>query len=113
LKPNDEDWTAVLAVNELHPDTARRVAVGDTDVLLYRTDREILAVGNRCTHQGAPLHKGVLRATGAMKTVTCPAHGSTFLLTDGRVLRGPATVRLPRYDVRVNGDALEVRERRR
>ena len=113
MEPNDEDWTAVLPVDDLRPNEARRVAVGDSDVLLYRTDQETLAVGNRCTHQGAPLHKGVLRATGAMKTVTCPAHGSTFLLTDGRVLRGPATSRLPTYDVRVNGATLEVRERRR
>jgi nitrite reductase/ring-hydroxylating ferredoxin subunit len=111
VEPNDERWIAVLPVADLPPNTSRRVVVDDLDVLLVRTDQEVLAVADRCTHQGAPLHKGVIKATGAMKTVTCAAHGSMFQLSDGRVLRGPATSRLPTYDVRENGDALEVRER--
>jgi nitrite reductase/ring-hydroxylating ferredoxin subunit len=111
VEPNDEGWIAVLPVADLPANTSRHVAVGDLDVLLVRTDQEILAVSNTCAHQGAPLHKGVIKATGAMKTVTCAAHGSMFQLTDGRVLRGPATSRLPVYDVREKGDTLEVRER--
>lgn len=113
MEPNEEDWVAVIPVNDLVPGTPRRVVADDLDLLLYRTDQEILAVSNRCTHQGAPLHRGVLKATGPMKTVTCPAHGSMFQLTDGRLLRGPATSWLPAYDVRVNGEAVEVRPRQR
>jgi nitrite reductase/ring-hydroxylating ferredoxin subunit len=111
VEPSDEGWVPVLPVSDLPPNGARRVATDGLDVLLVRTAEEILAVANRCTHQGAPLHRGVVKATGSLKTVTCAAHGSMFRLTDGRVLRGPATSRLPSYDVRVNEDTLEVRER--
>lgn len=113
METNEEGWVAVLPVTDLSPGTPRRVVADGLDLLLFRTDREILAVSNRCTHQGAPLHKGVVKATGPMKTVTCPAHGSMFQLTDGRRLRGPATSWLPAYDVRVNAEAVEVRERQR
>jgi nitrite reductase/ring-hydroxylating ferredoxin subunit len=86
-----------------------RATVDGSDVLLYRTGDRILVVTNRCTHQGAPLHGGVVRESGSLLTVTCPLHGSTFQLTDGRVMRGPATERLPVFESRVTGDTVEVR----
>jgi nitrite reductase/ring-hydroxylating ferredoxin subunit len=103
------EWTPVLALAELPEGNPIRATVGGSDVLLYRTGDRILAVSNRCTHQGALLHRGVVRESGSLLTVTCPLHGSTFQLTDGRVLRGPATERLPVFESRVNDDTLEVR----
>jgi nitrite reductase/ring-hydroxylating ferredoxin subunit len=44
-------------------------------------------------------------------TVTCPIHGSLFLLTDGRVMRGPATRAQPVFDVREHDGMIEVRDR--
>jgi nitrite reductase/ring-hydroxylating ferredoxin subunit len=108
----EDSWIPVLPLDDLPPNKPRRVATDDLDLLLYRTAGEVLAVANQCTHQGAPLHKGVVKA-GMLKTVTCAAHGSMFGLEDGRVLRGPATARLPVYDVRITGEVLEVRERPR
>jgi len=104
-----EEWTAALSLAELPDRTATRANAGGADLLLYRTGERIIAVSNRCTHQGAPLHRGVVRESGSLLTVTCPLHGSTFQLTDGRVLRGPAMARLPVHDARVNGDMVEVR----
>ncbi len=46
---------------ELPDRTATRATAGGADLLLYRTGDRILAVSNRCTHQGAPLHRGMLR----------------------------------------------------
>ena len=80
-----------------------------SDILLYRTGERVLAVSNRYTHQGAPLHRGVVRESGSLLTVTCPLHGSTFQLTDARVLRGPATERLTVFESRVARDIVEVR----
>lgn len=74
-----------------------------------RTSDRIVAASNRCTHQGAPLHRGVVRESGSLLTVTCPLHGSTFQLSDGRVLRGPAAETLPLFEVRVREDTVEVR----
>ncbi len=107
-----DGWMPVLPLAELPERKPRKAVVGETEVLLYRMGDTILATANRCTHQGAPLDRGVVKIGGSLKTVTCPLHGSTFLLTDGRVLRGPATERLPVYDARVVRDVVEVRPRR-
>ena len=103
------DWTPAVALAELPEGKPIRATVDDSDVLLYRTGDRILAVSNRCTHQGAPLHQGVVRESGSLLTVTCPLHGSTFQLTDGRVMRGPATEHLPVFESRVNDGTVEVR----
>lgn len=104
-----DEWMAALPLAELPDRKATRASAGGADLLLYRTGDRIIAVSNRCTHQGAPLHRGVVRESGSLLTVTCPLHGSTFQLPDGRVMRGPAMARLPVYEARVNGDMVEVR----
>ncbi len=104
-----EEWIPVLALAELPEGKPIRATAGGSDVMLCRTGDRILAVSNRCTHQGAPLSRGLVRESGSLLTVTCPLHGSIFQLTDGRVLRGPATERLPIFEARVTGETVEVR----
>ena len=53
----------------------------------------------------------MLHLTGSLPTVTCPAHGSMFDLTDGEVRRGPAIHPVPAFDVRVVDGIVEVRPR--
>ena len=95
--------------DELPLDRAVRAEVGDLQLFLYRTSDRIFALDNRCTHLGGPLHRGVVRAHVSQPTVTCPLHGSTFWLADGRVVRGPATRPQPVYEARVNDGMIEVR----
>jgi nitrite reductase/ring-hydroxylating ferredoxin subunit len=102
-------WTEVGPLAELPEGRATRFSLGGTDVLLLRSGERVFAVGNRCTHQGAPLDRGVSRAGGPMPTVTCPAHGSVFSLEDGTVRRGPAARPLPVFETRVAGGSLAVR----
>ena len=46
------------------------------------------------------------RAAGdaAGASILCPCHGSTFRLSDGGVLQGPATRPLPAYALALDGD---------
>ncbi|HEX9374919.1 MAG TPA: Rieske (2Fe-2S) protein [Actinomycetota bacterium] len=107
--PEPDGWIEAARVADVPVGRAVKATVGDADLLLYRTDDRVFAVSNRCTHQGAPLHRGTVRASGSIVSATCPLHGSTFQLTDGRVLRGPAMRPLPIYEARVAGEAVEVR----
>lgn len=104
-------WIPAIALDQLPEGQPVRVTLNGTDLLMVRNGERLMVVGNRCTHQGAPLHKGVLKLTGSIPTVQCPVHSSMFRLEDGRVLRGPATRPLPAYDARVAGDTVEVRPR--
>ena len=88
-----------------------RVAFGEATVLLVRSGERVHAIGNRCTHQGAPLDRGPVKVGGSPATVTCPAHGSMFGLEDGRVLRGPATKAVESYDTCITEGSVEIRPR--
>jgi nitrite reductase/ring-hydroxylating ferredoxin subunit len=105
----DEDWTPVLALDDLPMARSTVVDMSDLRVLLYRADERIFAIGNRCTHQGAPLDRGPVKIGGSLATVTCAAHGSVFRLTDGSVMRSPATHPVPAFEVRVESGMVELR----
>lgn len=107
---DETGWTPAIPFELLRDGKGAHADVGGEDVLLVRVGEQVFALSNRCTHQGAPLHKGPVR-TGSPQTVTCPLHGSTFQLADGRVMRGPATTPLPAFDVRLSEGVVEVRRR--
>lgn len=104
-------WTTIGSVADLPEGRSTRVRVDGIDVMILRDDERVFAIGNRCTHQGAPLDRGVARADGPMPTVTCPAHGSVFSLEDGAVRRGPAASPVPAYETRISDGSVQLRPR--
>ena len=104
-----EDWTPAVADADMPVEKAIRVTVLETDLFLCRIGERIYAMNDRCTHVGGPLHKGRLNAKATQPTVSCPLHGSTFWLADGRVIRPPATRAQIVYDTRVTDGMVEVR----
>lgn len=107
----DDGWTPAMPLADLGDRRAVRLDVDGSDVLLVRNGDEVFAIGNRCSHQGAPLHKGPVRFGGSLRTVQCPLHGSTFELASGKVMRGPATAPAPAYETRVADGIVQVRPR--
>lgn len=105
LEHRPQEWTTVLAEAELAEGELRRVSAGEASVLLVREDGQIYALANTCSHAGGPLDEGEL-ADGC---VICPWHASTFRLTDGHIVRGPASIPQPAYQTRVRGGKIEVR----
>ena len=100
------EWTAVLDAADLAEGAPRVVRAGDTEVLLVRDGGRLHALWASCTHECGPLAEGRF-ADGC---VTCPWHGSTFRLADGKVVRGPAAASQPVYETRVtDGGKIEVR----
>ncbi|WP_327356938.1 Rieske (2Fe-2S) protein [Streptomyces sp. NBC_01304] len=84
-------------------------AVPAGGVKLYREERLVVsrddkgkckAFSAQCTHAGCVLTK--IDKDGGH----CPCHGSRFDVRTGEVLEGPATVPLPKVDVREEGGKL-------
>ena len=105
------DWLSVAALADLPDGRPTRVEGDGTDVFLCRSGDRVFALANRCNHMGGPLHRGRVNLRAPQPTVTCPIHGSMFWLTDGRVVRGPASGPQSVYDARVNDGIVEVRPR--
>jgi nitrite reductase/ring-hydroxylating ferredoxin subunit len=59
------------------------VTVGEHQILLVRSHGAIVAIENRCPHQGTPLDT----ATVSGRRIRCRAHGWTFDLFTGGQLR--------------------------
>ena len=104
----DAAWTEVGTFDDLPEGKGRQVVVDLVKVLLVRSGERVFAVEDTCTHQGAPLHAGQVKM-GSLASVTCPLHGSTFGLEDGRVLRGPATEPVLTYAAKVEDGVVFVR----
>lgn len=106
-----DGWEAVVAADALLPNRLTRVDAGGQPALVYRLGEAIFAISNRCTHAGMVLDRAQVQAVGADAIVTCPAHGSRFGLSDGKVRRGPATQPLVSYEAREVDGHIELRPR--
>lgn len=104
-----EDWTPAVAFEELPDRRPVTATVDGTQVLLVRNGDDVFAIGNRCSHMGAPLAKGPVTFAGSLRTVRCPLHGSTFHLSNGKVMKGPATEPVPAFETRVTDGMVEIR----
>lgn len=71
---------------------------GNQGILFATKDGKLKAISGICTHQGC-----LVRWQGADQPLLCPCHGSEFDL-DGKVQKGPATIPLPTYAARKQGD---------
>ena len=108
FEPRIEDWTDVAAAEEVLEGGHKVARAGEVEVLLTRTEGELHAMANRCSHAGWGLDPGKFEDG----CVTCPAHGSRFRLDDGSVVRGPAASPQPVFEVRAENGRIEVRSRK-
>jgi nitrite reductase/ring-hydroxylating ferredoxin subunit len=100
------EWADLGAASEVSAVGARLSGtVRGTPVLVVNTDEGLVALADRCTHRGAPLHEGEIR-DGCM---VCPWHASAFDLVTGSVVSGPATRPQPTFEVHTRGDRVQVR----
>lgn len=94
----DADWTDAAAEPDVRVGELLGVEVDGVPVVLTRAPQgAIVALADRCTHRGGPLHEGTI-SDGCLE---CPWHHSRYAL-DGSVVTGPATRPQPRYAVRVD-----------
>lgn len=99
------DWSDACALDDVVDATPRVVTVESMPILLVRRGDRVLAIGDRCTHRGGPLHEGTVDGD----CVECPWHSSRFDLHDGTVRRGPATRPAPVFETRVVDGRVQVR----
>ena len=91
----EDQWTLTVPADHVRAGELTGADAGGVPILLTRrADDSVVALADRCTHRGAPLHEGAL----VEGCIVCPWHGSEFDL-DGAVQRGPATRPQLAYEV--------------
>ena len=94
------DYVRACAVADLADDTAIGVEIDGVPVCLARTEGEIFAIHDVCSHADVPLSEGDVEDG----TVECWLHGSRFDLRTGRPTGLPANRPVPTYPVKIDGD---------
>ena len=97
-------YVTVATTAELMSGQRTVVEVNDHYIAIFNVDNKLYAIEDVCTHDDGPLAEGYLEGT----TIECPRHGAHFDIRTGAVLSMPAIKPVPRYEVRVNGDEIQI-----
>jgi len=92
----------VCKVGDVAPNTAKRFDVGRARICLVRIGDDFYAIGDRCSHADFSLAEGEVWPDEL--EIECWKHGSTFSLETGEPQSLPATMPVPVYAVRIDGD---------
>ncbi|WP_051716975.1 non-heme iron oxygenase ferredoxin subunit [Streptomyces megasporus] len=95
-----EGFVRVATLGELEEDTPRRVEIAGTPVSLVRTEGEVFAINDICSHANVSLSEGEVEDC----RIECWLHGSSFDLRTGKPSGPPATRPVPVYPVKIEGD---------
>jgi nitrite reductase/ring-hydroxylating ferredoxin subunit len=98
------EYIKVAKTSDVAPGNAIYVEAQGNQIALFNVDGNFYAIGNTCTHRGGPLAEGFVETD----EVTCPWHGARFKIPTGEVAGPPAPMGVPKYNVRVQGDDIEV-----
>ncbi len=99
------EFITVAKASEVAPGQLKHIELEDgTQVCLANVGGTFYAIGGECTHMGGPLGEGELDGT----IVTCPWHSGEFDVTTGEVKGPPPEGDEPVYQVRVDGDDVQV-----
>jgi nitrite reductase/ring-hydroxylating ferredoxin subunit/uncharacterized membrane protein len=100
------EWTDLGPITDFPVGELTRRSAGLIPVAVLRSSDGVAVLHDRCSHMAAPLHQGEVTDDGCL---VCPWHGSVFRISDGAVVRGPATAPQPVLDSRVQEGRLEAK----
>jgi nitrite reductase/ring-hydroxylating ferredoxin subunit/uncharacterized membrane protein len=100
-----ETYTEIASLDDLEENEPQKFEVDGTPIVVVRQGNLVSALYDVCAHLGVSLAGGEVRDG----CIVCPAHGSTYDLSDGRVVAGPSAYPQPAFAVRVREGKVEVR----
>jgi len=99
-----KETTRACALADIPPGMMYYVEIDGLPIALANVGGSIYAFSDACRHEGGPLSAGVLIGD----TVTCPWHGWTYSVRTGKAIVPPIGIRVPTYEVRVEGEDVYV-----
>jgi nitrite reductase/ring-hydroxylating ferredoxin subunit len=102
-------WQTIGRFDDLPDGAPTKATVAGMDLLVVRRGQHVDVLRNQCSHLSGPLSDGEFSIEGGQGCIVCPWHGSTFRLSDGGVVHGPATSPQQSFETRVVNGVVEVR----
>jgi 3-phenylpropionate/trans-cinnamate dioxygenase ferredoxin subunit len=98
------EFVKACALDDVTDGGALRVMIDGIPVAIVRCAGEVYAIQDVCSHANVALSEGEIED----QTIECWLHGSRFDLVTGRPTGLPATVPVPVYPVKIDGDDILV-----
>jgi 3-phenylpropionate/trans-cinnamate dioxygenase ferredoxin subunit len=104
MRMSEKSFVAAAKVDDVPAGAKKLVEVNGQSILLCHTKDQVFAVRNLCSHAYEAL------SDGRMKNgwIACPVHGARFDLATGAAMNPPATMPIDTFEVRIEGDTIEV-----
>ncbi len=99
-------WHNLCSIDELPEGWPVHRNLGYISLFVLRYAGQVYVLADRCSHLDGPLHQGRMVQVDDEICVICPWHGSTFKVSDGTVVHGPATGRQPAFETRVRDNGM-------
>ncbi len=103
-EPEQCEFVAVVPADDLLNGERLFVEIDELPIVVFNIGGELYAIADLCSHDDGPLGDGELEGY----EITCPRHGASFDVRNGKVLSLPAVVDIPAYPVRVVNGQIEV-----
>ena len=103
-EPKSAEFVRACSLADLPETGAIQVELGGDEIAIVRTEGEVFAIRDWCSHAAVPLSDGEVDGY----TIECWLHGSCFDLRTGTPTGPPATEPVPVYPVKIEGDDVYV-----
>lgn len=97
-------FVSVARVDDVPESGTCGVMAEDLAIVLIRSDGELYALEDCCSHEEFPLSEGEVEAG----EITCLLHGARFDLATGAPRALPAVMPVRRFDVRIEAGEVQV-----
>jgi 3-phenylpropionate/trans-cinnamate dioxygenase ferredoxin subunit len=88
--------------SNIKPGAMTAVEIEGLQIGICKVGDSFYAVGDICTHDGAPLEGGEMIGD----QIECPRHGARFDVKSGKAMCLPAVTPVPTYRLEVKGEEL-------
>ena len=97
-------FVRACALGDVPEEGAKRVVIDGVPVSVVRSEGEVFAIYDVCSHAEVSLSEGEVEDGH----IECWLHGSMFDLRSGKPTGPPATQPIPVYPVKIEGDDIYV-----
>lgn len=101
----ERSFVEVATTDAFDEDPIQCIEENGTEIALIAAGQGYAALASRCTHKGGSLCDGDL----SDGEIECPLHGAAFDIQTGQPTNPPAVEEVETFEVRVDGDAIEVK----
>lgn len=104
------EWVTLCSADELTPGEREVFGVNGKWIAVFNVGGKVYAIEDLCTHDGNVLAYDLQDRPSKLidHEIECPRHGGRFDLRSGKATRSPAEIDLPWYQVRIQGDELQI-----